>query len=78
MADSCLYYKPIVNQTDKQDSFALKMSFLSGDGLCPVCKREGKEVKIEERLGDTTCERDGTYAVCIDNNGVMKHGTSLD
>ncbi|NOY52654.1 MAG: hypothetical protein GXP58_03430 [Deltaproteobacteria bacterium] len=49
----CLKYKPIIRRTTPEDAEALKMSYLAGDGLCPACKREGFEVKIEERFGET-------------------------
>ncbi len=46
-------YKPIIWKTDPEDAKALKISYLTGDGLCPACKREGLEVQIEERFGET-------------------------
>jgi len=46
-------YKPIIWKTAPEDAEALKMAYLAGDGLCPVCKREGFEVQIEERFGET-------------------------
>ena len=46
-------YKPIIWKTATEDAAALKAAFLNGDGLCPACKREGLEVVIEERFGES-------------------------
>ncbi len=46
-------YKPIVWKTSPEDSEALKTAYLTGDGLCPACIREGLQVLIEERFGET-------------------------
>ncbi len=46
-------YKPIIWKTSQQDAEDLKMSFLTGDGQCPACKREGLDVMVEERYGET-------------------------
>ncbi len=46
-------YKPIIWKTSPEDSEALKTAYLAGDGLCPACKREGLQVRIEERFGET-------------------------
>ena len=46
-------YKKIIWNTPPEDSEALRTAFLSGDGLCPSCKRDGLDVQIEERYGET-------------------------
>ncbi len=46
-------YKPILWKTSAEDAEALKAAFLGGDGFCPACKREGRQVPIEERYGET-------------------------
>ena len=46
-------YKPIIWKTSREDAEALKMAYLAGDGQCPACKREGLEVRVEERYGET-------------------------
>ncbi len=71
-------YRPIIWGTDASDQEALKMSYLAGDGLCPACKKEGRETHIEERFGESTWESDGTYAVCVDENNMIYHAASLD
>ena len=67
-------YKPIIWKTSPEDSAALKDAYLSGDGLCPACKRQGLRIPIEERFGESPWESDGTYAVCVEN----KHAAPLD
>ncbi len=47
-------YRPIIWGTNASDQEALKMSYLAGDGLCPACKKEGRETHIEERFGEST------------------------
>lgn len=46
-------YKPLIWKTPPDDIPALREAYLAGDGLCPACKREGREVLIEERYGET-------------------------
>ncbi len=46
-------YKPIIWKTLPEDSAALKDAYLSGDGLCPACKRQGLRIPIEERFGES-------------------------
>ncbi len=46
-------YKPIIWKTTSEDAEALKLAYLTGDGNCPACRREGRTVVIEERHGET-------------------------
>ncbi|VAX19072.1 hypothetical protein MNBD_NITROSPINAE02-1306 [hydrothermal vent metagenome] len=73
-----LKYRPVVAGTNEEDRRAILSSYVSGDGSCPVCKRVGKTSLIEERFGESTCEVDGTYAVCLDENDNPVHGASMD
>ncbi len=46
-------YKPIIWKTSSEDAEALKTAYLTGDGNCPACQRDGWRVAIEERFGET-------------------------
>lgn len=73
-----LKYRPIISRTAPEDRKALLNSYLKGDGYCPACGREGRKSPIEERYGESVCERDGAYAVCVGEGGILHHGVSLD
>jgi len=51
--ECAIKYKPIIWKTSPRDQEDLKTAYLSGDGLCPACKAQGREVPIEERFGET-------------------------
>jgi len=46
-------YRPIIWRTSEEDRQALLKAYLSGDGYCPACKRDGLVSVIEERHGES-------------------------
>lgn len=46
-------YRSIIRNTHPEDRKALLESYLTGDGYCPACRRDGRLRQIEERFGET-------------------------
>lgn len=73
-----LKYRPVISATPERDRIAVKEAYLTGDGFCPACKREGRQTPIEERFGESVCESDGAYLVCVGEDETIYHAASLD
>jgi len=46
-------YRPIVWGTPAADQEAMREAYFTGDGFCPPCLKEGRQVPIEERFGES-------------------------